>query len=313
MDTRPLGRTDVRLSEITLGTWGLSTSVYGPIDEATVEKVVERAIDVGVRTFDMAPLWGDGHGERVIARVVGARRGDVRYVTRAGVVRVDGEVVRRYDAASLEKDLDASLERLATDHLDLWLVHDPSEQVLQKSDEWREVMERAKKAGKILAWGASVGDPDRARMALAAGAEALCLVYNVLASDDLHDLSAEVSLSGAGVLARSPLAYGLLSGTWHEEMRFPSTDHRSRRWTRKQMRARVRLVNELRFLVKRDVTSLASAALRYVLANGLVSTAVVGARTIAQVEEAARAADGPPFLPELDLTRIAQLMAASSR
>src|SRR3990170_745976 len=142
-----------------------------------------RAIDVGVRSFDMAPLWGDGHGERVVGRVAGPRRADVRYVTRGGIVRVGGELVRRYDPESLERDLEGSLERLGTDRIDVWLLHDPPEDVLRR-DDWRELVERWKTAGKILAWGASIGDQDRARMALAAGAGAPCMGYNPLPAGD---------------------------------------------------------------------------------------------------------------------------------
>ncbi len=303
MDTRTLERTDVRISEVTLGTWGLASGAYAPTEEGHVERLVSRAIDVGVRAFDMAPLWGDGHGERVVGRVAGPRRAEVRYVTRGGIARVDGEIVRRYDPESLERDVAGSLERLGTDRIDVWLLHDPPEEVLRR-DDWREAVERWKKSGKILAWGVSVGDQDRARMALAAGADVLCMVYNLLESDDVHDLASEIAVAGASVLARSPLAYGLLSGTWHEEMRFPALDHRARRWTAEEMRARVRRVSQLRFLVKGEVTSLASAAIRYVLSNHVVASAITGARTVPQLEEIARAADGPPFLPEHDLTRL---------
>lgn len=303
MDTRPLGRTGVRISEVTLGTWGLASGAYAPTEEKHVERLVARAIDVGVRAFDMAPLWGDGHGERVVGHVAGQRRDDVRYITRGGIVSADGALLRRYDPESLERDLEGSLERLATDRIDVWLLHDPPEAVLRR-DDWRERVERWKTAGKILSWGVSVGDQDRARMALAAGADALCMVYNLLESDDVHDLAAEIAVADACVLARSPLAYGLLSGSWHEEMRFPQRDQRARRWTPEQMRVRVRRVNELRFLVKGEVTSMAAAAIRYVLANRLVASAITGARTVPQLEEIARAADGPPFLPELDLARL---------
>lgn len=307
MDTRPLGRTGVRIPEVTLGTWGLASGTYAPTEQKHVERLVARAIDVGVRAFDMAPLWGDGQGERVVGELAGPRRGDVRYITRGGIVRSDGALLRRYDPESLQRDLEGSLERLGTDHIDVWLLHDPPEAVLRR-DDWREQLERWKTAGKILAWGVSVGDQDRARMALAAGADALCMVYNLLASEDVHDLASEIAVADACVLARSPLAYGLLSGSWHEEMRFPAFDHRSRRWTPAEIRARVRRVNQLRFLVKGEVTSMASAAIRFVLANRLVATAITGARTVPQLEEVARAADGPPFLPELDLARLGSVI-----
>ena len=165
--------------------------------------------------------------------------------------------------------------------------------------------------GKILAWGAAVNDLERARMALAAGTQVLCLAYNVLASDDLHDLSGEISVTGCGVLAHSTLAYGLLAGRWSENRRFPIGDHRQYRWNPDALRERVRQVNRLRFLVHDNVPSLASAAIRFVLANAVVTTAVVGCRTAGQLRQTVDCADGPPYLPDDDLVKLPQVLAAS--
>jgi aryl-alcohol dehydrogenase-like predicted oxidoreductase len=312
MKTRDIGTTGVALSEVSLGTWGLSEPVYGAIDLDRSVTLCERAIDLGVRTFDMAPLWGDGEGERVVARAVGSRRDLVRYVTRAGVRREAGKLVRGYAPSDLEAALTGSLERLATDRIDVWLLHDPPEAVLRSSD-WKDAVLAHKREGRVRAWGVSVSDVDRARLAMAQGAEVVCLPYNLLESDDVHDLGAELSLARVGLLARSPLAYGLLSDTWHETMLFPETDHRARRFGPRLTREYVRTIRELRFLVHDDVSSFAAAALRYVLASNLVTSAIVGARTVAQLEELAAAAVGPPYLSEADLSRIPQVLAAASR
>lgn len=306
MHSRTLGRTEVRLSEISLGTWGIATDAYGPRGPTQMETVVKRALDEGVTTFDMAPAWGDGEAERVVAKVTKERRDDVQYVTRCGTRFGDEGLVQRFDAESLKKDCEASLERLETDRIDLLLLHGPSEEELRK-DEWKRAMEELKKDGKVRAWGVSAGDADTARIAIAAGAEAICVVYNLILSDDLHDLTGEISLEGCGVLARSPLAYGLLSGRWSEMRRFGEGDHRRDRWTPEALRARVQQVQAFRFLVHGKVPSLASAALRFVLANAVVSTCVVGARTSAQIALAAQCSDTPPYLPDDDLLKISRV------
>lgn len=309
MHSRTLGRTDVRLSEIGLGTWGLASDAYGPPDAQRFESVVRRALDEGITTFDLAPAWGEGEAERVVGRITRDRRDELQYVTRCGAQIVDGALHHRFDAESIRGDCEGSLERLGTDRLDVLLLHNPPEEVLRR-EEWRQVMEQLAREGKIRAWGVSVGDPDQARLAVQAGAQCLCLIYNLLLGDDLHDLAGELSLAGCGVLARSPLAYGLLSGRWSPERRFPPGDHRRDRWTAQALRARVQQVGSLRYLVHGKVSSMAAAAIRFVLANAVVTTALVGARTEAQVGAAAACADGPPYLPEEDLMKLPRVLSA---
>lgn len=309
MHHRTLGKTDLRLSEVSLGTWGVATDAYGPRGPKQFESVVERALTEGITTFDLAPAWGDGESERVVGRLTRERRDEVQYVTRCGTHAGPEGLEQRFEPEALVKDCEASLERLGTDRIDVLLLHNPTAEVLRK-EEWRRTMEDLKKDGKIRAWGVSAGDGDAARMAIAAGAECVCVVYNVLLGDDLHDLTGEISVAGCGVLARSPLAYGLLSGRWSPERRFAEGDHRRDRWSPEALRARVQQVQQLRFLVHGRVPSLASAAIRYVLANSVVTTAVVGARTQAQATTAARCADGPPYLPDDDLVRLPQVLQA---
>jgi aryl-alcohol dehydrogenase-like predicted oxidoreductase len=310
MRKRTLGRTELRLSQIALGTWGLAAEAYGPATEEVLERTVVGALDEGITTFDVAPLWGDGRAERVVGRAVAGRRDRVQVITRAGSVWRDGRVQRRFDADSLAADCEASLERLGTDRIDVWLLHNPPDTVFAR-DDWPEVATRLKSEGKIRVWGASVSNADQARRAIARGAEVLCLVHNLLASDDVDDLASDVAVAGCGVLARSPLAYGLLGGGWAEDHTFPPEDHRHARWTSDALRQRVRQVAQLQFLVHDDVPSLPAAALRFTLSNPDIACTIVGARTRQQVGSAAAAVRVSPRLPEEDLVRIPQVLAAS--
>jgi len=311
MKERTLGKTDVRLSEVALGTWGLASGAYGPLLSGRLAQVIGEALERGISTFDVSPTWGiGGESEQCLARVVADRRDDVQYITRAGVHVRDGGIERDYGEESLVADCEASLERLKTDRIDVWLVHDPPEEEWARPD-IRRAADRLLEAGKIRAWGATVGDVERARMAISAEAQALCLVYNMLASDELHDLSGDISVAGCGVLARSPLAYGLLAGRWSENRSFSELDHRRDRWSPQALRTRVRQANRLRFLVHDRVHSLTAAAIRFVLANGVVTSTLVGARSTAQVTQAAECADGPPYLPDEDLVKLPQVLAAA--
>ena len=295
MQRRKLGSRDIELSEISLGTWGVSTGAYGALPDAAAGKgnadvlreVTARALDLGVTTFDMAPLWGDGLAEEIVADVTESKRDSVTYITRAGAAWKRGRAVSRFEAYDLIGDCEASLKRLKTDRIDVWLLHNPPEHVMTR-DDWARTAVRLKEDGKIRAWGVSVGDEKQAKQAIQAGADAICLAYNVLNSEDLHVLSNEVKSRGVGVLARSPLAYGLLAGAWKEGHTFAAGDHRAQRWSSHALRTRLRQVENLRFLVGGEVESMAAASLRYVLSNQLVTTAIVGARSVAQIETAAQ-------------------------
>ncbi|MCA9600817.1 MAG: aldo/keto reductase, partial [Myxococcales bacterium] len=293
---------------------------YGPLPDAAHGKsteeifgeVVARALDLGVTTFDMAPLWGDGFSETAVAKAVGSRRDGMVYVTRAGAAWKRGRAVTRFEAYDLISDCESSLRRLDTDRIDLWLLHNPPEHVLSR-DDWMRTAVRLKEDGKIRFWGVSVGDDRAAKQVIEAGADAVCMAYSALNAEDLHVVANEAKQKGVGVLARSPLAYGLLAGKWQEGKTFGTEDHRAQRWSGHALRTRLRQVSNLKFLVHGDVTNMTSAALRYVLANKLVSTAIVGARSTAQIEEAVTGAGTEPFLPPADLAKIPEAIVSAER
>lgn len=309
MHKHALGRTGLRLSRLALGTWGLAAQSYGPVDDAGFERTIAAALDTGMTTFDMAPLWGDGRAERIVGRTTSSRRDEVQYVTRAGLAAGEEQIEHRYDAESLISDCEASLKRLGTDRIDLWLIHNPPDWFWGR-DDWAEVPARLKREGKIRCWGASVSDADQARRAIAEGADALCIVHNLLVGTEVEDLASDIAVAGCGVLARSPLAYGLLSGTWDEDRSFTDDDHRSRRWTSAALRTRIRQVNTLRFLVRDDIADMATAALRFALSHAAVTSALVGARSPEQVEAAAEAVSTETSLSEEDLLKVSQVLAA---
>lgn len=310
MKTRSLGRTDLRLSEITLGTWGLAEQTYGPVAPIQFEETVQTAIDQGVTTFDLAPLWGEGEGERRVGRIVSEAKIDAVFVTRGGARRLDGRLQRGFSTAELVADCEGSLGRLGREQIDLWLLHNPGADVL-RDEPWREAVERLEEDGKIRAWGATVGDADEARLALDAGARALCVPHNLLSPGILDELAGDVEAAGCGVLARSPLMYGMLAGRWDADRRFGFHDHRSKRWGPTAFAERIRQVDELRFLVGDHHPDLTTAALRFVLTHNAVTTVIAGARAPSQIAAACKAADGPPYLTEHEMIRLAKIRNAA--
>ncbi len=310
MHERNLGDTDLRLSEITLGTWGLS-GAYGPMVESLVTNTVEAALDAGITTYDVAPLWGDT--EERIGAILAESEVDTKVITRAGVVLEDGEILQRYDSDSLKRDLEQSLERLKRDTIDIWLLHDPPMESLEHEEDEDSIFQRAAKiaeAGGVTHWGVASAIPAVAEKALEAGAKAICVPHHIFASDLVEDLREAIDGAGAGVLARSPLCHGLLTGRWTEYRRFAMDDHRSDRWTAQALAIRVRQVAQLRFLVKEQVKSLTSAALRFALDAPPVTTAILGARRPAQIRGLDDLVGQPPYMDEPDRVRLAQVLAA---
>ncbi len=307
MRKRPLGKTGLFVSEMALGTWGLSGDAYGSVEPEEAERVVRRALDVGITLFDTADSYGGGKMEALLGRVLGART-DVVVVTKGGTDRTTEPARKRFDAEYLRGAVGRSLKRLGRDRVELYLLHNPSTESLG-TGEPSETMQALVKEGKVAHWGISAGDAESARMALDRGAEVVELAYNLFHAIDLHRIGGDLMVEGAGVLAHSPLAYGLLAGFWTKERQFPEGDHRCGRWTRLELEKRVDQVEAMRFLVHGQVESLRGAAVRFVLANHLVSSAVLGPKSVLQLEELVRdAGAGPVYLPDADLAKLPRFL-----
>lgn len=308
MQSRTLGRTDLRFSEITLGTWGLATESYGPVRTTRFDETLRAALDAGVTAFDCAPVWGDS--ETRVGRMLEETKADAIVITRGGARIVDGRLQQSFDPEALIADCEASLQRLGREQIDLWLIHNPGDVTIRAGD-WRPAVEQLEEDGKIRAWGMSVGDAEEARLAIDAGVSAICITHNLLAPTALDDLATDLTTHGVGVLARSPLMYGLLAGRWSEGRRFVHADHRANRWSRRAFEERIHQVEDLRFLVGPDHSDLATAAIRFVLSYPSVTSAILGARDPYQIGAAIDAADGPPYLSDEDTLRLAKIRDAS--
>ncbi|MFI5303046.1 MAG: aldo/keto reductase [Polyangiales bacterium] len=313
MQTRVLGATKLAVSAIGLGTWQLSGDAHGPpppgsqadIDLALeADRTIARARALGVTLFEVSDAYGVREGvgraphetvERRLGRLLEGD-GDVVIVARGGNDLSANPARKRFDRDHLRMSAARTAERLRR-RPDVYLLDHPQLETVQHG-EATGALEELVKEGVIAHWGVACGDGDVAQAALDAKASVLEVAYNALRSRELHSLSADIRANDTGVLARSTLAYGLLCGTWSPERAFPEGDHRRDRWTRAELTERLRQVAAFRPLVKDDIHTLRAFALRYVLANGIVSAAVVGARTQVQLEQDVRAiGEGPPYLP----------------
>ena len=305
--TRILGKTGLVVSELSLGTWGLSGDAYGPVEISDAEITLARALEVGVNLIETADVYGAGAMEELVGRVT-AGNPDVLICTKGGTDRSTEPPRKRFDAAFLRASVERSLKRLGRSCIDLYLLHNAQATTFYHGDTV-DTLDAMKREGLIAHWGASVGDMDAARAAMSRGAGALELAYNLFNAHDLHALSGDILWDKVGILARSPLGYGLLAGTWAKGREFPEGDHRRDRWSPADLERRLDQLDAVRFLVRGDVQTLRGAAVRFVLSHHLVTTAVLGPKNVTQLEQLVReTGSGPRYLPDEALRALPQAL-----
>ena len=305
---RLFGRTGLEVTELALGTWGLSGDGYGPVAEAEIDRVIGRAVELGFTLFDTADVYGGGAMEKRLGKAVPSY---ARIITKVGTDLAQTPPRKRFDAAYVRDAFERSQERLGAARVEVVLLHNPSAAALA-TGEGAGALKEYVSQGRLRAWGVAAGSAEVARAAIEQGAGVLELAYNALHPKDLHAIAALVAERGVAVLARSVLAHGLLTGHWSAEREFPPGDHRAERWTQAELARRIGQLDALRPLVTGSVSSLRAAALRFVLSNDLVTSAVLGPRSVAQLEQLVReAGSGPPYLRDTALAELASRLRSA--
>lgn len=303
MRKRTLGKTGIEVSEISLGTWGLSGDAYGVTYAGQAKGVIERARAMGITLFETSQSYGLGAMESELGATV-ASDPQVTIVTKWGTDRSESVAKKRFDPDYLKKSLETSRERLGTEARLIALLHNPTEQTL-KDGRAVETLKEMATQGDLLSWGISVGSEEVARLALDAAAPILSFAYNVLTVQPLRAVSQLLAEKETGVLAHSVLFYGLLTGQWTAAKTFRNTDHRSERWPEGTLGSRVRQLDAIRPMISGETTSLRSAALRFVLSNAQVHSAVLGPRTTGHLDQMVRDLKGDlPYLSDAKLSAL---------
>jgi len=299
------------VTELSLGTWGLSGDAYGPVSETEAEAVIDRALQLGITLFETADCYGRGRMEQLLGQRIRRSGREVFVATRIGTDRGPQRACRNFSRDYLRGAFEKSRERLGRDKVDVCLLHNPAVSTVEQGDAVRTLTELVE-AGSLRAWGVSAGSQDVALAAIEAGAKVIELPYNLFHARDLHGIAGEVAMRGVSILARSVLAHGLLAAHWGPERTFDEGDHRRDRWTPQGLRQRVGQLHVGRELVGGAVLTPRAAAVRFVLSNALVTSAVLGPRTTAQLDQLVReAGSGPPYLPEDKLSLLpSRLLAA---
>jgi len=301
MKYRPLGRTGWNVSEISFGAWAIGGS-WGQQDDKESMATLHRAIDLGINFIDTADVYGDGRSERLIAQLRRERKEEIIVATKAGR-RLSPHTADGYK--DLTAFIERSLKNLETESLDLVQLHCPPTEVYYRPEVFAG-LDALVKSGKIRHYGVSVSNVEEALKAIEyPGVQSVQIIFNMFRTRPAELFFAEAKRRQVGILARVPLASGLLSGKLTRATQFEADDHRKfnqkgeafdqgETFSGVDYESGLAAVEEVRALLPAGV-SMAQWALRWILMFDAVTCAIPGARTPQQVEDNARASDLPPL------------------
>lgn len=306
MNYRDFGRTGWKVSEISFGAWAIG-SAWGAVDDRDSMAAMHKALDMGVNLIDTADVYGDGHSERLIAQLRKQRSDPFYVITKAGR-RLDPHTTEGYNRENLTAFIERSLRNLEVDCLDLVQLHCPPTEVYFRPEVFG-VLDDLVTAGKIRYYGVSVEKIEEALKAINyPGVQSVQIIFNMFRLRPIELFFPEAKRRQVGILARVPLASGLLTGKMTKQSTFASDDHRNyNRYGEQFDRGEtfsgvdydtgLEAVEEIRKLVPPGAT-MAQFALRWILMYDAVSCAIPGGKRPDQVEDNVRAAELPPLTGE---------------
>ena len=306
MEYRELGRTGWKVTTIGFGSWAIGGS-WGEVEDDESYKTLNRALDLGVNFFDTADVYGDGRSERLLARLRRERKEPFYIATKAGR-RLDPHVASGYNRANLTAFIERSLTNLQMDALDLVQLHCPPTEVYYLPEVFG-VLDDLVQQGKLRYYGVSVEKVEEGLMALEyPNVQSVQIIFNIFRQRPMELFFKEAQRHQVGILARVPLASGLLTGKMKRDTQFSASDHRAfnrhgesfdrgETFSGVDYETGLRAVDALRPLVG-DNMSMAQFALRWILMFDAVTTTIPGAKTPQQVEDNVRAGELPPLSPQ---------------
>jgi len=299
MQYRRFGKTGRDVSVIGFGAWAIG-SAWGQVDDKDSLAALHAAADAGVTLIDTADVYGDGHSEKLIARFLRERKGE-RFFVATKMGRSVPQVPENYNPEAFRGWVDASRERLGMDKLDLIQLHCPPTPVFY-SPETFAALDELVADGSIANYGVSVEKVEEALKAIEfPGVATVQIIFNIMRQRPADHFLAEAKRRDVGVLARVPLASGMLTGKMTRSTRFEESDHRQfnrhgesfdvgETFAGVDYEKGLDFVEELRALVPGDAT-MAQFALRWILMNEGVTAAIPGAKNPDQARANAAAAD----------------------
>jgi len=304
MHYRTLGRTGWQVSEVSFGAWAIGAS-WGTVDDDESLGALRTALDQGVNFIDTADVYGDGHSEQLIAQVLGERSGERIYVATKAGRRLPAQVVEGYTRENLTSWVERSLRNLGVDAIDLLQLHCPPTEVYYRPEVFGYLDDLVAQ-GKLLNYGVSVEKVEEALKAIEyPNVKTVQIIFNMFRHRPAGLFFQQAEERRIGILARVPLASGLLTGKMRPSTTFAPDDHRNynregeafdvgETFSGVPYDVGLKAVEELRPLVPAGAT-MAQLALRWILMFDAVTCAIPGAKRPSQVLDNVAAAQLPPL------------------
>jgi aryl-alcohol dehydrogenase-like predicted oxidoreductase len=306
MRYRPLGRTGWEVSEISFGAWAIGGE-WGQVSEKDALASLDKAIECGVNFIDTADVYGDGRSERLIGRLKQRRKEKIFVATKAGR-RLPKQTVEGYSRKNITGWVEDSLRNLSTDSLDLLQLHCPPTSLYSHAEVFG-ILDDLVQAGKIRFYGVSVEKVEEALKAIQyPNVQTVQIIFNCFRQRPADDFFAHAKRRHVGILARVPLASGLLTGKFRRDSTFPADDHRNfnrhgesfdmgETFSGVDFNTGLEAVEQLRKVVPTGV-SMSQFVLRWILMFDAVTCAIPGGKRAEQVGDNSHASDLPPLTDE---------------
>jgi aryl-alcohol dehydrogenase-like predicted oxidoreductase len=306
MQYRQLGRTGYQVSAVSFGAWAIGGG-WGSVDDAQSLAALHRAIDLGVNFIETADVYGDGRSERLVGKLRRERSETIYVATKAGR-RLDPHVAGGYNRKNLTAFVERSLKNLGFEALDLLQLHCPPTEVYYQPEVFG-VLDDLVKQGKVRHYGVSVEKVEEALKAIEfPHVQSVQIIFNIFRQRPAELFFKEAAKRKVGILARVPLASGMLTGKLKPDTNFEPNDHRAfnrhgeafdrgETFAGVDYRTGLQAVDELRPLIPSGMT-MAQFALRWILMFDQVTCTIPGAKRPDQAKENVQAADLPPLSDE---------------
>jgi aryl-alcohol dehydrogenase-like predicted oxidoreductase len=291
---RRLGKTELNVSVVGVGTWQLGGEWGKAYEQSEVDKMIARAKELGINLIDTAECYGDHTSEELVGNAIKGQRQDWIVATKFGhKFHANFERTTHFDPPSVLIQLEDSLRALKTDYIDLYQFHSGSDEVFDNPGLW-EMLARQVEAGKIRALGLSIttaNPPLQIQKMSRFGISALQVVYNRLSREPEQDIFPTCQKEDIGVLTRVPLASGFLSGKYQPDTQFTNPDDVRSLRDPESIRQQLLEVEQIKATEVPEGVDMAQWALAWCLRHPAVTTVIPGCRNVVQVESNARAVE----------------------
>lgn len=307
MKYRKLGRTGWNVSEISFGSWAIGGD-WGTVNEGDSMNALHKAVDLGVNFFDTADVYGDGKSERLLAKLKKERKDEIIIATKIGR-RLNPHLADGYNYINLTEFIERSLKNLQTDCLDLVQLHCPPSEVYYMPEVFN-LLDNKIKEGKLKYYGVSVEKVEEALKSIEyPNVQSVQIIFNIFRQRPSNLFFEQAKIKNVAILARVPLASGILTGKYSLNSKFDSNDHRNyNRFGQAFDRGEtfsgldyslgIEAVEALKSVCPKNI-SLVQFALKWILMFDEVTCAIPGAKNINQIESNVSAINLPNFSNEI--------------